>query len=157
MQLSARTDIAAPLNFVFSALADFEGWETAALRRGAEVSRVDKLKAAGPGMAWQSRFRFRGKEREVLVKLTEYDFDTRMRFEARSRLFEADVVVEVVSLAPNRTRFVARLDVKPLTLGARLLLQSAKLAKGKIQIRFNKRLAQLAVDLEQRYASTRRR
>ncbi|WP_435256524.1 hypothetical protein ACSBLW_10195 [Thioclava sp. FR2] len=108
-------------------------------------------------MTWQTRFRFRGKDRELTAKLTEYEVDSRMSFMAISRMIEADGVAEVVSLAPNRTRLVVHLDVKPLTLGARLVIQSAKLAKGKIQTKFNRRLAQFALELEQRYASTRHR
>lgn len=157
MHLSSRTDIAAPLSFVFASLSDFEGWERAALRRGADVTRTDKLRSTAPGMTWQTRFRFRGKDRELTAKLTEYEVDSRMSFMAISRMIEADGVAEVVSLAPNRTRLVVHLDVKPLTLGARLVIQSAKLAKGKIQTKFNRRLAQFALELEQRYASTRHR
>ena len=157
MHLSSRTDIAAPLSFVFASLADFEGWERAALRRGADVARTDKLRSTAPGMAWQTRFRFRGKDRDLAVKLAEFEVDSRMSFVAQSRMMEANGAVEVVSLAPNRTRLVVRVDVKPLTLGARLVIQSAKLAKGKIQSKFNRRLAQFALELEQRYASTRRR
>lgn len=157
MHLSSRTDIAAPLSFVFAALSDFEGWERAALRRGADVTRTDKLRSPAPGMAWQTRFRFRGKDRDVTVKLTEYETDLRMSFLGLSRMIEATGVLEVVSLAPNRTRLVVHMDLKPQTLGARLVIQSAKLAKGKLQAKFNRRLAQFALDLEQRYASTRHR
>ena len=157
MHLSSRTDIAAPLSFVFASLSDFDGWERAALRRGADVTRTDKLRSIAPGMAWQAKFRFRGKDRELTAKLTEYEVDSRMSFTALGRMIEGNGVLEVVSLAPNRTRLVVHLDVKPITLGARLVIQSAKLAKGKIQAKFNRRLAQFALELEQRYASTRHR
>ena len=155
MHFSSRTDIEAPIEFVFETLSDFEGWERAALRRGADVSRIDKLKMPGPGMAWNGRFRFRGKPREIEIQLTEIERNARMAFAAASTMFQATIEAELVRLAANRTRLVAHLTVKPMTLGARLVLQSVKLAKGKAQHRLNKRMAQLAAELEQRYASTR--
>ena len=52
MKLSGRTDIQAPVEFVFDAISDFDFWERAALRRGAEVTRTDKLRQPAPGMSW---------------------------------------------------------------------------------------------------------
>ncbi len=157
MHFSTKTDIEAPVAFVHAALTDFDGWETAALRRGAEVTRTDKLRAPGPGMSWKARFRFRGKERELDLRLTEVEPEARLAFAGNSKMLDGTMSVEMVSLAPHRTRLVGHVTVQPLTLGARLLMQSAKLARGKIQARLNKRMAQLALDIEQRYASTKRR
>lgn len=157
MHFSSKTDIEAPMAFVHAALTDFDGWETAALRRGAEVTRTDKLRTPGPGMSWKTRFRFRGKERELDLRLTELEPEAKMAFTGNSKMLDGNMVLEMVSLAPNRTRLVGHVTVEPLTLGARLLMQSAKLARGKIQARINKRMAQMALDIEQRYASTRRR
>ena len=50
MKLSGRTDIGAPVAFVYAALSDFEGWERSAMRRGADVNRTDKLRVPGVGM-----------------------------------------------------------------------------------------------------------
>ena len=157
MQLSSRTDIEAPLDYVYVALTDFEGWERAAMRRGADVARTDNLRTPGPGMAWKLDFRFRGKDRSLTLRLTDLEPDTRLAFAGGGRMFEGDGKLEVVSLAPNRTRLTLKLEMRPLTLGARLVMQSVKLAKDKVQDRLNKRMAGLALELEQRYASTRRR
>jgi len=51
LKLAAKYDVEAPVEFVFAQLIDFEGWERAAMRRGADVSRTDKLTKAGPGMS----------------------------------------------------------------------------------------------------------
>ena len=52
MKLEAKHDVEAPAAFVFAQLADFEGWERAAMRRGADVTRLDTLRTVGPGMTW---------------------------------------------------------------------------------------------------------
>ena len=43
MKLNVRQDIDLPIARVFARLSDFDGWQKAALRRGAEVARTDKL------------------------------------------------------------------------------------------------------------------
>lgn len=156
MHFSARTDIEASPEFVFKSLTDFESWERAAMRRGADVTRTDKLREPGRGMTWEVRFRFRGKDRLLKLGLVELEEAAKLGFSGRGKLLEGDVRMELVGLSPKRTRLVMHLDVRPLTLGARLFLQSARLARGKIQARLNKRMAQLAAEVEQRNASARR-
>jgi hypothetical protein len=157
MQLSSRTDIEAPIDFVYAALSDFEGWERAAMRRGADVSRTDKLRAPGIGMGWHVIFRFRGKERMIDIRLTALETDAKLGFSGKGRMVEGDMSVELVSLTPKRTRMVLHTQVRPLTIAARLFLQSMKLAKGRVQTKLNKRLQDLAVDLETRFTASRRR
>jgi len=157
MHFSSKTDIEAPSEFVYAVLSDFEGWERAAMRRGAEVHRTDKLRKTAPGMSWSVTFRFRGKERVLDLQLVTLDPEAKMGFKGQGKLIEADVVMDLLSLAPKRTRLSLSFDIKPKTLGARLLLQSLKLAKTKVQIRLNKRMVQLATDIEMRYASSRHR
>ena len=79
MHLSSRTDIEAPLEFVHAALADFDHWERAGMRRGAEVNRTDKLRSPGVGMSWKVRFQFRGKERVVDIRLVGIEKDAKDR------------------------------------------------------------------------------
>jgi hypothetical protein len=154
MHLSSRTDIEAPIAFVYSLLSDFEAWERAGLRRGADISRTDKLRSPGPGMAWAARFRFRGRDRALAIRLTALEPEQKLSFTGRGKLLEGDMVLELMSLSPRRTRLILHLDIRPLTLGARLFLQSVKLAKGRVQTRLNKRLANFARDIEARQATT---
>ncbi len=157
MHLSSRTDIEAPLESVFASLSDFEGWERAAMRRGADVSRTDKLRTPGIGMGWHVRFRFRGKDRDLEIKLTGLEPHAQLAFVGKGRMLIGDLSMDLLALAPKRTRLVMHVDVRPLTIGARLFLQSMKLAKGRIQTKLNKRLGQLAADIETRHAATRPR
>lgn len=154
MHLSSRTDIEAPIAFVYAVLSDFEGWERAGLRRGADISRTDKLRSPGPGMAWAARFRYRGKDRALSIRLTALEPEQKLAFAGKGRLVEGDMSLELMSLSPKRTRLILHLDIRPMTLGARLFLQSVKIAKGRVQTRLNKRLANFARDVEMRQATT---
>ena len=71
MKVTAREDIEAPLDKVFTELCDFESIERQALRRGIEVRRTDTVAGLGEGMTWHARFRFRGKERALRGKIAQ--------------------------------------------------------------------------------------
>jgi hypothetical protein len=151
MKLSTRDDIEAPLDFVFAELSDFEGWETAALRRGADVVRADARRGSGVGMGWKVQFVYRGKPRAMTIHLTDLAAPTRLAFQGEATTVEGGMTIELVELSARRTRVVVGTEVKPRTLAARLVLQSLKLAKGKVQKKFDTRVAQLCRDIENRY------
>lgn len=151
MKLSAKEDIEAPIAFVTSFLTDFESWERAAMRRGAHVERLDALRALGPGMEWKVAFDYRGKRRNIELKLLKMVPDQRLEFDCMAKPAEAILAIDLVEMGPRRTRLVATVDIKPRTLAARLFLQSMKLAKAKVTRRFALRLAQTSADIEDRY------
>lgn len=154
MKLSGRTDIGAPMDAVFAALADFDGWERAALRRGADVTRTDKLKKPGPGMTWHVRFAWKGREREVQIKVLVLDAAGHLTLGFDGPAIEGTMNAELVAMAAKRTRLLLQVEAKPRSLAARLFIQSLKLAKTRVQKQFDARLAQLARDVEAKQGGT---
>ena len=150
MKLATREDIEAPIEAVFEQLSDFDGFERAALRRGADVVRVDSLALPGPGMAWKAAFDFRGRERQAEIKLTSYDTPNSMAFLVLSSGFDIDTTVELVAMSRSRTRMNLAVSAKPNTIPARLMLQSLKLARTNMVKRFRRRVGDFAADLEER-------
>ncbi|WP_412504371.1 SRPBCC family protein [Roseovarius sp. SYSU LYC5161] len=151
MQFGTREDIAAPVDHVFAELSDFHAFERSALRRGADVQRVDTLKAVGPGMAWDISFRLRGKQRKIKMELSAYEPPTRMVFSSRSTSMGGTMTVDLVALSRGRTRMALDIELVPKTLSAKLLVQSLKLARGNLRKRFRLRVADFANDIEDRY------
>ena len=82
MEFTSRDDIDVPIDQAFEMLTDFEQFERAALRRGAEVTRLDDLARPGVGARWQASFSFRGKPREMTIAITEYDRPNEIRLAA---------------------------------------------------------------------------
>lgn len=156
MKLSGRTDVQAPVDFVFDAISDVDFWERAALRRGAEVTRTDKLRSLAPGLSWMIRFGWRGRERQMHVVLKQLDRPNVLALEGDSPSVEGGVVMELVALSTTRARILVQTTVKPRTLAARLFLQSMRLARGKVNARYDKKLRQLAGIIEQRFEDSRR-
>ena len=151
MKFSAREDIEAPIDYVFERLTDFQSFERSALRRGAEVQRVDNRDAPGVGMAWDIAFRLRGKMREIKMELTGLDAPTGIVLSSRSPAMGGDMVVDLVALSRRRTRMSLDLELRPKNLSSRLLVQSLKLARSNLTQRYKLRVADFARDLEERF------
>jgi len=152
MKFSNRVDIAAPAEVVFGQLSDFPDFERAARRKGASVNRLDALTAAGAGMSWEGVFKLRGRQRRVIVDLKRYDFPEQLEYEGTSQGFLISLTLQLVELSKGKTRLITGLEVKPRTLGARLLVQSAKLGRGSLDRRYDERVKAFARRIEARVA-----
>ncbi|PKQ12757.1 MAG: hypothetical protein CVT70_07545 [Alphaproteobacteria bacterium HGW-Alphaproteobacteria-1] len=151
MQFTSREDIEAPIELVFAEITDFTRFERAALRRGADVQRTDSLKAPGVGMRWRAKFKLRGRMRDLAVRLSAYDPPNGIKVEAEATTLEGRMTVELIALSRARTRLSVDLTLEARTLAGRLILQSLKLARNNLTKRFRLRLAEYAMDVEERY------
>lgn len=148
MKLSTRQDIEAPVERVFAALSDFPSFERAALRRGAEVARLDAKTAPGAGMTWSVAFRWRGKARRILCTLQDYSPPEALHVRAEGTGIDATLVLGVLALSRGRCRLGVALDLRPRSLTARLMLQTARLGKARLMRRFEARIAEFALRIE---------
>lgn len=148
MKFTTKEDIEAPAEVVFESLSDFSRFERAALRRGAEVARLDRLAETGPGLTWSIRFPVRGKMRRVLCELERFDRSEGLYLVAESTGFNLWLTVGLVALSRNRTRLAVDFEIKPRTLTARLMLQSIRLNKTSYYRRFEARVQKYAADIE---------
>ncbi|CUH82841.1 SRPBCC family protein [Thalassovita mediterranea] len=151
MIFSAKEDVNVPIDHVFAMMTEFETFERAALRRGIEVERRDMLPATGEGMEWDVTFDYRGKLREGRLTLTEFDAPNVLRFKMDGQGLGGRVDIELVAMSRDRTRLSLELVLEAHTLSARLLLQSMKLARTKLNKGFHTRVAGMATDLEERF------
>ncbi len=155
MIFTTKEDIEAPIDAVFRAVSNFNAFERSALRRGARVQRVDRKTHPSTRIAWDVGFSFRGKKRDMLVELTEYEAPNRILAQSLSGGLEGGVSVDLVALSKNRTRMAIDIEVKPKTLSARLMVQSMRLAKGKLTKRYRLKVAGFADDIEDKYKDGR--
>lgn len=151
MQFSAKQDIEVPIESVFAAVTDFDGFTTQALRRGAEVVRVDTLTGPCAGMTWQVGFEFRGKRRDMEIELLKVVRPSDLKMRSTTSGLDGHMTLELVALSKQRTRLGIELELAPKTLSARLLIQSLKLARGSLSKRLRKRLEGFARATEERF------
>lgn len=152
MKFSNRVDVALPADRLFAQLTDIPALERAALKKGVVMRRLDSLTDKGAGLSWEVGFRLRGKPRQMAVEVTRYDAPVRIEYCGLSAGFEVRLVLEFTALAPRRSRMSTLLEIKPRTLGGRLLLQSARLGRAKLDRRYDERIKSFLRDLESRAA-----
>ncbi|MAP15115.1 SRPBCC family protein [Sulfitobacter dubius] len=152
MKFSTKEDVEAPIEAVFDMLCDFESFERAAMRRGAEVQRADTMHQPGVGMTWNAVFPLRGKRRELTLEMVSFDRPNEMVIDSMSQGLAGQMSFELMPLSRNSTRVLVALEIKPLTLSARLWVQSLKLAKTTLTKKYKDRVAEYARGMEERHA-----
>jgi hypothetical protein len=155
MKLTAKTDLEAPIRFVYATLADFPAWEREAVRHGVEIQRPADTPTLGKGATWRVRAQYRGKLRKLQIRVDEATLDDKMVFALDSTSVDGTSQVDLISLSPRRTRLRLTLDVRPKTLAARLFINTLRLAKRRVDARFDKRVTQLAARIEEMYQRSR--
>lgn len=152
MKFSTNEDIDAPIDAVFEMFCDFEAFERSAMRRGAEVQRTDNLRQPGVGMTWRAAFEMRGKLRQLDLEMVVFDPPHEIKLEGTSPGMLSKTNFDLIALSRSRTRVRVELEVKPINLPARLLVQSLKLAKNSLTRKFKARVAEYLKGMEDRYA-----
>jgi len=140
MKFSTRQDTDVPAEALFKAVSDFDKLERILLRRGAEVRREDRGGPVGIGSAWQILFDWRGRPRDLALKLTGYQPPEHLIFAGQSPQFNVGIEITVVALTRTKSRLITEIDMQPRGMKARLLLQTAKLAKSQLDRKFAQRV-----------------
>ncbi|MQQ09165.1 SRPBCC family protein [Epibacterium sp. SM1979] len=149
MELKTSEDIDAPIEQVFGLLSDFDNLERLAARRGLEVERLSQG-AVQEGMEWRVGYRLRGKDRSLDLRLTQLQPSTFMAVTGEGSGVSGQFGIELLALSPRCTRVSISVDLAASSLPGRLLLQSLKLARGKVEKRFKERVGRFTAVLEER-------
>ena len=148
MKISSREDVEAPIDHVFSVVSDFSKFKDHMQRRGVEIVEDATGPEAGVGHRWSAKFTWRGRARELDAELTELKPGQGYTILSHSSGVNCTTVVDLVALSKTRTRILVSLDLRPTTLSSRLLVQSLKLAKGKLTSRLKQRMEVLSHRIE---------
>lgn len=154
MKFSTREDIDIPAAFLFDQISDIDSFERSAVRRGADVRRLNPENGAGPGLRWNIRFMLRGKRRELEMELVELNRPESAVLTGGSDSFDLNLRLSVITLNPRRSRLGVEIEITPRNFMARVMLQSARLGKSALDRRFADRVKTFAHELERRYART---
>jgi uncharacterized protein YndB with AHSA1/START domain len=150
MDFSTREDIDAPIDGVFAALTEFDRFERAAMRRGAEVVRSDLPDPPGLGSSWRLAFDYQGKRRRITATIDRLEVPTLIRFTGAAKAVTGEIRLELVALSRGRTRVKVSLQVLPQSLVARIYIQSLRLMKSRVNERFAARVSAFAQSIEER-------
>jgi hypothetical protein len=151
MKFSSQEDIEAPMENVFEMLCAFDYYERAAMRRGADVARVNDWRIAEVGAKWNAEFMLRGKLRKIQLEIARFDRPTALVLNMTSKGLSGVIGFDLIELSRTKTRMIVGFELRPLTLPARLLVQSLKLTKTSLTKRYKQRVADYVEEMEDRY------
>lgn len=157
MKFDHSKDIAAPLEFVYAQLTDFEQFQRLAARRNTRVTRLDSLAGIGPGMRWRLNFRLRGREREIELRLHDLVPHRRILYAIDGQATSGSAQIELAAVSPDVTRMTNSISVNGRKLGMWLVLQSMRLAHGRVASRIDDAAERLAEKIGRRWTETRPR
>lgn len=144
MKFSTREDIDVPLSAVYRHVTDFDALERLLTRRGVAIERDASRPMGVPGARWMASFAYKGRSHNVESELVALDPEQGYAVESRSGGVVSLTVVDLVALSPKRTRLLVSLELTPTTLSSRLMIQSLRLAKGRLNRRFKSRVGDYA-------------
>ena len=147
MKLTAKADIAAPIDLAFEGLRDPDRLEQTVRARGGSIRR----NPAGPmtkGTQWDARIAFRGASRHVNFIVTRLDAPKAMRFQGNGAAFDITVDVELAVVGASTTLLTVTTQGEPRTLPARIMMQSLKLAHGQMLARYRAQVVDYVAELE---------
>ncbi|MDJ0858709.1 MAG: SRPBCC family protein [Dinoroseobacter sp.] len=156
MQLNTTEILTGHIEDVFDALSDFARAERAAMSRGISVERLDALGAPGEGVKWRIGFFARGRDREAEMEVTKFTRPTALRYEGHvgGLFFETNVACRVAD--SNATEVTVAIKLRAKSMSARVLLQSLKIARRRVQQRFRKSIRNILREVEASRSSVAR-
>ncbi|RNF33496.1 SRPBCC family protein [Paracoccus methylarcula] len=147
MKFSTRIDAEMPASRLFDKVNDFNRLEQLLIQRGASVTRIDPADEPGTGMGWNIAFDWRGRERALRLEVVRFDRPEHVTMTGLSEALELTIDSSVVALSQTRSRLVFEADIRPRNMRARLMLQTAKLGKARLDRRFETRIRELVGEL----------
>lgn len=141
MKFKVSEDVDAPRSMVWDRLTDFSTVEQDARGRGATITRVGNWTDTAEGVEWRGEVTVRGKVRPLSAKVARLVPEEMCLIESRIGGMACVYEMSFVALTPEVTRVSVVLDLSAQTLTARLILQTMKLARGRVMQRLQGMIA----------------
>lgn len=147
MKFVATEDIAAPIDAVWARVSDLEGFEARAKQRVSGLARTPPGPAT-QGSKWTGKAEVMGKARTITVVASILVAPNQLLAEAGTDGMTVTIQVDLEAKGPSLTRLTVTTEAKARSLAARLMLQSAKLARATMAKRYKGRVADFASRIE---------
>jgi uncharacterized protein YndB with AHSA1/START domain len=151
MNFTSKQDIDAPTEHVFRQLSDFDFFESYAMRLGAQVERMDLFTQPQPGMCWNIKGHYRGKDRDLELTLDSYYPPDTLSYLCATKNLNANIGFDIIPLSRRESRLKVSVDIIAKGISARVALQSAKLAKKSLDRKFDARVRSFAAAIGDKY------
>lgn len=150
MRLVSKTDIEAPAPALFAAMTDLVWLEDMARRGRVVLERTDRGEGLAIGASWRASFTFRQRPRQAESMIERFDPPKVLRLGGRVGSYGFTIEPTLAPLSRTLTRLSVSIEVKPHSVGARLMLQTLRLGRSRLQARLDRRVEQIAKALAER-------
>jgi len=151
MKFETIEEIDAPQDFTFARFTDFLRYEKLAQGYGAELRRVGGFTEISEGVTWRGSVPIQGRTRGVEAVVASYDPAVYARMDTAVGGMNVIFEMRFEALGDAKTRLIAVTELQARTLAARLVIQSAKLARKRVQARITSKIVALANEYEDAY------
>lgn len=148
MKFVNHADIKRPAETVFAFVTNFPAFETRARTAGISVERLAGDARPVPGSTWKVKGVMAGGERDVEIRLAQINAPTRLLFENSVKGAEMTFEIQISPLSPKETRLRTIFEVKARSLGVRLMIQSMRLIRPRLNARIDTGLRQAVARIE---------
>ncbi|MCV2874708.1 hypothetical protein OE810_00425 [Rhodobacteraceae bacterium XHP0102] len=154
MKFKATEDIDAPLELVFERFCDFRHIEDELTGRGAKLTREGGWVQPRKGASWSGEIKLRGRARPVSSQITSLIHEEALTIESQIGGMQSLYELRFQGINPQMSRVSATLELKPTTLSARLVIQSLKLARGRVLQRMTGYLVRRGNEVEAEFRAS---
>lgn len=151
MKFKVAEDVDAPLDFVYSRMADFSRLEDEIRGSGAELRREGNWTQAAEERAWKGSVTVRGKPRRIDAVIGHMAENDTILVESKVGGMDCSYEMTFYEMSPTITRIATVLELKPNTLSARLIIQTLKLARGRVLQKMTGSLVRRGNEIEADY------
>ncbi len=139
MKFTTREDIEAPIETVWAALTDARSFEKKATRKGIEVRGLSG-DAVEFGSSWTAKFDYRGIRREMETVVTGCEAPRLLELDSNVGGLDGFLTAELSEKPEGITCLELTVEIKPASLSGKMLVQTMRLAKGRLDKRYRKRV-----------------
>lgn len=148
MKFETIEEVDAPQDFTFACFTDFIRYENLARGYGADLRRVGGFTDVSEGATWRGSIPIQGRTRGVEAILSTHTPSEFTRVDTAIGGMKVVFEMRFEPLADEKTKLTAVTELQAKTLAARLVIQSAKLARKRVQARITSKIVALANEYE---------
>ncbi len=151
MKFETIEEVSAPQDFTFARFTNYIRYEDMARNFGADIRRVGGFTDVSEGATWRGSMAIQGRTRGVEAVVVAYDPSDYARVDTTVGGMSVVFEMRFEALDGEKTRLVSTAELKAKTLAARLIIQSAKLARKRLQAKISSKIVALANEYEDEY------
>ncbi len=152
MELKTCQDIAAPIDVAWRRITQFEQFEEGLRRQDVVLHRADPDTDVRVGTLWDAEVPMMGRTLTAKATVVRMEAPHLLRLEGRGTGIDGHAEITLTALDDGHTRADVTAGLKARALGAQVILQPLRVARGRLEEQFAARVERIARRIETEHA-----